>query len=278
MLIAIAVMAFALCAVSRAGSGWWYYARGWWDAEQELWRGTATIYGNCGVAFSLGDKCRVDQETGLPILGVIGCVLYAADLQRTKGHNDHINQYIKWHGLPKNTFKPWENVLFNLKLWYDDETTDDEPKPLIPGGPALCSPDGRNSVRLLTGVNNDGSSSQMLKVVIADGDVVLDEWFFFNECRSDLLWGPERSRLVIVRSVSEKDERFIAYDLKSGSKLREESWYDGTYTGGVHEIRIPTRARGTGRAYGDLLLPLMAAESQGRAPSTADPFDPDPEK
>ena len=111
MMIAVALSGVASWAFGRY-HGWTYYDSGWWEAERELWRGEATIYESGGLTY--GDICHVDRETGLPINVVSGCVVQAGEGPRIKGHNDHIAQFIRWHGLPRNTLKPWENELFNL--------------------------------------------------------------------------------------------------------------------------------------------------------------------
>jgi len=227
MMIAVAVAGAGTWAFAQYKRGWTYYASGWWDAECELWQGKATIYGGCGGRIFLDDICCIDQDTGLPLSHVLGCVIYEGDRERVQGHNDHVAQYIRWHGLPKNTLKPWEEELFQLKRFFDVRWRTDAPKRLLAGGPAVVSPDGKNSVRLVAGVRKDGSPDDSLKVVIATGNVVLDDWYVFFKGDSDLLWGPEGSRFVVIRSISEKSEHYQAYDLRTGRPLREESWSEG---------------------------------------------------
>jgi hypothetical protein len=227
MMIAVAIFGIGTWAFARYQGGWMSYAVGWWDAERELWRGEATIYALGGLR--MGDLCNVDQDTGLPIDFVCGCVIGAGDVERVQGHNDHIEQYIRWHGPPKNTLKPWEQELFNLKRSFDERTRTEVPNRLIAGGPVIVSPDGRNSVRPVAGVKDDGSPfDDSLKVVIAAGNVMLEDWYVrFEKGNTDLLWGPEGSRFAVIRSVSEKREHYAAYDLRTGRHLRDESWDEG---------------------------------------------------
>jgi hypothetical protein len=224
MMFVVAVLGVASWTFARYPRNWTYYASGWWAAECELWRGEVTIYGTGGLV--VGDICNFDEETGLPVTTVgSGCRSSEGDFERVNGHNDHVAQYIRWHGLPKNTLKPWEHELFNLARFFDDRSRTDVPKPLVAGGPALVSPDGKNSVRPVAGVKDDGSPSPSLKVVVSAGNVVLHESYGrWGKGDSDLLWGPEGSRFAVIRSISENTEHYVAYDLRTGGLLRGESW------------------------------------------------------
>ncbi|HEV3166295.1 MAG TPA: hypothetical protein VGZ22_19880 [Isosphaeraceae bacterium] len=226
LIIAVAVAGIGMGVVSRCGPNWRYYVSGWWEAERELRQGKASIYQIGGLR--MGDICNLDQDTGLPIVMVCGCVIARGDEERVQGHNDHIEQYITWHGLPENTFKPWEKELFNLKSCFDDRSRKDPPKRLIVGGPALIAPDGKSSVRPVATVKDDGSPDNGLKVVIAAGNVKLDDWYVrWFEGVSDLQWGPAGSRFAVTRSTCEKSETYMAFDLRTGRLLREETWDEG---------------------------------------------------
>jgi hypothetical protein len=109
MMIGVAALTIAVWAYTRYSWGWSDYAAGWWDAEQEIWRGEATIYSLGGLI--MGDLCLVDRDTGLPIRLITGCVIWPGAVERAKGHNDRIKQYIRWHGLPDNTLKQWVDEL-----------------------------------------------------------------------------------------------------------------------------------------------------------------------
>jgi hypothetical protein len=267
MLIAIAVLAIAVGAVSRARSGWWYYAAGWWSAERELWQGTATVYELGGLL--CGDVCNMDEDTGLPIYRVCACVIGKGDFERVQGHNHHIEEYIRLHGLPGNTLKPWKEVLFDLKRWFDGRSSTDVPKWLIAGGQALISPDGRNSVRPIGDVNDHGILNDSLTIVIASGDVVLSDWHArFGPGVTDLLWRPEGSRFVAIRSVAEKVEHYQAYDLRTGSFLLEENWSEGKKVSGSAPFALPIKKPGQSDPYDDLAIGVDGITSM---PPTSDP-------
>ena len=216
MMATVAALGVGCWAFARYERSWTYYAAGWWEAERELWRGEASVYGFCGV--SLGPLCRLDRETGLPEVCVAGCVIKEGDQERRDGHNDHVAQYIRWNGFPGNSFKPWENDLFDLKGAFARLARGGAPVRLTPGGPAAVSPDGKNRVQPVGRGHRDG-----LEVVISAGDVVLRTASVrFDKGDSDLVWGPNGSRFAVVRSTREGNEQYAAYDLRTGRILREE--------------------------------------------------------
>jgi hypothetical protein len=223
MMVLVAVLGVATWGLARYQRDWINYARGWLEAEGELWQGNATVYdfgGFCG--------CGVDRDTGLPIHWVSARVRSVADHERVRGHNDHLAQYIGWHGLPKNSLKPWEGDLFDLKRFVNDHSRTEPPRSLLAGGPALRSPDGKYSVRPVAGVGDDGTPDGTLKIVIAAGNVVIAEPYVrFLRGESELIWGPDGSRLVVVRSTVVDREEYTANDLSTGRWLREETWRGG---------------------------------------------------
>jgi hypothetical protein len=236
MMVAVAVLGIGIALVARYPRGWTYYARGWWDAECELWQDSATIYECGGHRDLFTDSCRIDRKTGLPLNSLSGCVRSEGESERVQGHNDRIAQHIRWHGLPKNTFKAWEYELFFLKRFFDDRSRTNALQRLVPGGLAFSSPDGRNTVRPVTGDKNDRTHHSSLKVIIAAESVVLDEWYVrFDVGDSDLLWGLEGSRFVVIRSTSDKTEHYRAFNLRTGRFLREETWIEGRLRDAIRE-------------------------------------------
>jgi hypothetical protein len=223
MTLALAIVGVGAWAFAAYMQDATYYASGWWAAECELWRGEATIYTGL-LGFGLGDNCYIDRDTGLPIFGLACCTPRPGDGERVTGHNDHIAQYIRWHGLPKNTFKPWERELFDLYHFCDERSRVALPTKLLAGGPAVVSPDGRSSLRLVVDAKCAGIPEKHRRVVISAGKFVLREHYaHFEKGDSDLFWGPEGSRFAVVRSVFQKKEHYVAYDLRTGRHLREES-------------------------------------------------------
>ena len=251
---AIATRAYSCCAWESAD-----YTAGWWEAEHELRRGEATVYKLGGLP--LGDICDIDEDTGLPIRRVSGCMVSARDIQRVSGHNDRIERYIRSHGIPGNTLKPWQGELFHLKRYFDDRLRIGGTHKLHAGGPAVVSPDGRSNVKLIArfAVADDGSPIDSLKVVISTRDAVLDDWRpLCQRGDFDFIWEPEGSRFVVLRSISAKEEHFEAYDLRTGHRLCTETWYDKRrLTWSNDQIPVPNRKRQSRVHYTDLDMPLL---------------------
>ena len=162
-----------------------------------------SIYENSGLI-----TCEdIDRRTGLP-LNHVGFVephkpMGHEKFEWVKGHNDHITQYIRSHGLPRYSLKRWEKELFNLATYFDDQSRIETPKRLWAGGPGFVSPDGRNLVRAVAGEPSRGVPDA-LDLVVSAGDVVLGAPYVrFGKGDSDLLWGPAGSRFVVIRSRSE---------------------------------------------------------------------------
>lgn len=229
MMIAVAIVGISSWAYGQYRRLGFYYIKGWWEAERELWRGDATVYtGGRIELFCLDDLCAFDRDTGLVFRSVYLCKPSQDDFALIQGHNDHIAQYIRSNGLPKNSLKPWNAELVDLKQFFDRRSPIQSPKRLAAGGPWLVSPDRRNRVRLVAPAKDRASPKDSLKLVIAAGNVVLsDPYVRWGAGESDLLWGPERSRTVVVRSILGPEERFQAFDLRTGNLLREEAWRNG---------------------------------------------------
>jgi hypothetical protein len=115
--------------------------------------------------------------------------------------------------------------LFGLKVYFDGHKRTHGSERLLAGGPAVASPDGKSSIRPVAAAKNPGIPPDSLKAVIAAGDAVLgDRYVRFGRGDSDLVWGPEGSRSVVIRTVSEKKEDYEAYDLRTGLCLVTETW------------------------------------------------------
>jgi hypothetical protein len=164
--------------------------------------------------------CNVDRKTGLPIRTVdtCGCVVRESEVRRAQGHNDHVEQYIRWNGLPRNSLKPWEQELFHLAEYFDDWARIGPPFHLAEGGPANVSPDGKSSVRPAAVANSGGLDV----FIFAENNRVSAQSIVCEDGKCELVWGPGGSRFVIFRSFYDDRVHFAAYDLKTGQHLRDE--------------------------------------------------------
>ena len=217
MMLAVAVLGVATWVLSSYPTGWTHYVSGWCDAERALRRGKAVIYKLDGL-FSVSSVIHcVDRDTGLPVqwFTVPSCGLaYNGECEWAKGYNDHVAQYVRWHGPPKNSFKPWENELFNLRRFFNDQSRTEAAKRLVAGKPGVVSPDGRYRVQPVAGLDERGVPNGSLWLDFSAGNVMLSDCFvrpFIGD--SDLHWGPKGSPMVVVRSISGYGERYSAFDL-----------------------------------------------------------------
>jgi len=80
---------------------WAGYKVGAAEADNELKAGRASIY----VYGLRPESENQDQETGLPYQAIAGCLVDERILGRAVGHNERIAEYIKEHGLPRNSSK-----------------------------------------------------------------------------------------------------------------------------------------------------------------------------
>ncbi len=228
MMVWVVVLAVGSWAYVRY-QRWSYYDVGWWEAEREIWRGELTVFRSehCDCEHCSSDEGHgVDRVTGLPVKWFWGCQIEAGEQERVHGHNLRVAQYIRWHGLPKNSFKRWEKELFDLANYFDTQSRIETPKRLCAGGTVLVAPDGKTRVEPLSRRGDDGSVSEYaLDLVISAGDDVVGKPCVRSEKGdSELVWGPPGSRFVVVRTLEAHEESFKAYSLWNGGCLRSETW------------------------------------------------------
>ena len=223
----IAVLAIGIWGFARDIDGAIDYAAGWWDAEVELWEGTATL--REWTLSDPGNICNIDRETGLRLAGS-HAMIAGESRTRDTGHDDHIRQYIRWNGLPRNSFKPWERDLFDLKKFFDRRSKSEEPERLADSGPFVLSPNFWRYHRRYVQLRKNGTFQGVPKVVVSSRRFMLQEHFVgFETGDVDLISGPENSRFVVVRLISENAEYYAAFDIKTGEFLREETFANGRH-------------------------------------------------
>jgi hypothetical protein len=214
-LIAITVAGFACSAFVNYQRCSYYYS-GWSDAEREIWRGHVTLY---GIGLYRRDLCDVDEQTGLPIHWR-GCAGTEAPGYKewARGHDDHVKQYIRWHGLPKNSLKPWVQDLFHLARYFEDRSRIDPSIHLVAGGPPIFTPDNKDSVR----PDALAHSGWLGFAIFADNCGVNSESVDCEGGECDVVWGPGGSRVVVFRSLESDYVRYSAFNLRTSELLCQE--------------------------------------------------------
>jgi hypothetical protein len=197
------------------------YLRGRAEADAQLEQGRATVY-----LFGSGMMTELtDRRTGLPLQWIGGCAIDAKVVGRMDGHNDRLEEQIRAHGLPANSFKRWENELFDLKTYCAARPGSEGPHPLFAGGPALKSPDGAVAIRPVTTRREgpDGRRGDRLGIVVvgkAPERPAVE--VAFDRGRSEVFWGPDGSGFAVIRCRGADRDRYMALDLKGVRWLRFE--------------------------------------------------------
>ncbi len=195
------------------------YKKGVAEADRELKAGKATFY-TYGLR-ELGEL--LDRKTGLPYEPIAGCVVDDEIHGRADGHNERIREYIAEQGLPSNSFKRWENGLFNLKEYYEWQTKTEKPIRLTPDGSAVKSSDDMYSIRLgkRQRKRKDGTSEDELFIVIRVAEVD-HEALVWVKGNVDFFWGPKKSGFALIHCDDDRGSSFTALDLKRRKMLRAE--------------------------------------------------------
>lgn len=197
------------------------YQMGRTQADKELAAGRATIYRYGDGSRSIG----LDRKTGLPYRSIADCEVDDQILGRAVGHNERIAESIKEHGLPANSFKRWEKEIFDLRNYYELRVSTEKPQRLIPGGPAVRSPDGRCTIRpvKIRLEKDEGRFEEVLGLAIGvDGLQHEPFWVFRDKGETDFLWGPKGSGFAVIRCRGKAELRYLALDPKRRLWLREE--------------------------------------------------------
>src|SRR5262249_41063573 len=162
------------------------YRAGVAEANQELKDGKASLY-----TYGLRDSGEfLDQETGLPLKAIAGCVVDSKSEGLADGHNKRIRESIAEKGLPTNSFKRWEKQLFDLKHYYLAKTKTADPTPWRLDGPASKSPNGKHTLRLVKDqVKQPGGKYWDKQSLVISGDKSGRESIWL-EGKMDCFWGP----------------------------------------------------------------------------------------
>ncbi len=198
------------------------YRKGRAEADRELEQGRATIY-----TYGLRrDGENLDRKTGLPCQAIAGCVVGSTSRGRADGHNARIEEHIKAHGLPANSFKRWEKELLDLKGYIAVRLKAGPAVPLKVDGPAAKSPDGKHSVRAAKVTDKwlDGKPYDHVVLIVDEGRTSERPVALIGlKDEPRLLWGLEGSGFAVVLYQSVLGERAEAIDLNRAWWLRTET-------------------------------------------------------
>jgi hypothetical protein len=238
--------------LARAGNPKEYDAavvRGRAEADEQIKSNQAELW-DYGTIIRLDN---IDRETGLFYTG-FGCVVDDQIIGRVEGHNARIEEYIRSHGLPKNSLKPWEKELFGLKEYFENRKLSEKPIRLMVGAPEARSPDGNHVVRLVKVpekvppprkdselrvppdprvdeaarilLEKDYITVQTPYFAVGDpGDKANLMYCFWRDIEPELVWGPKGSWFAVIKGRMTKDgpADYEAIDLRVKRRIREES-------------------------------------------------------
>ncbi len=197
-------------------------ANGRAEAARELRRGEATIW-TYGLNMKLFFE-YIDRETGL-YFSSFGCVIDDGIIGQVEGHNAKIMEYIRVHGPPRNSFKPWEKQLFGLKDYFENRCLSEKPIRMTVGGPAVSSPGGEYVVRLVNKPKvKDRRPVESLWIVVGDKDIEPQRTPLWPK-DAEMIWGPKGSWFAVIRGKSLTGDGMdcMALDLRGVRTIRLEN-------------------------------------------------------
>jgi hypothetical protein len=198
-------------------------ARGRAEAEEELRTGEASIWTYGTPSFTSFFEF-LDRETGLYRCS-FGCVIDDELVGRVEGHNARIAEYVRDHGPPKNSFKPWEKELFGLKEYFETRCRTERPIRLNAGGLPTVSADGKYSVKLVMRPDRTlkGLPTESIWIAVGEQDVESRRTPILMK-DAELFWGPKGSSFAVLRGQrgSGTNKSYMALDLRDVKTIRWE--------------------------------------------------------
>ncbi len=165
----------------------------------------------------------IDRETGL-YFSSFGCVIDDGIIGQVEGHNAKIMEYIRVHGSPRNSFKPWEKQLFGLKDYFENRCLSEKPIRMTVGDPAVPSPGGEFAVKLVNRPDmNNGRHVESLWITVGDKDIGSQRTALLLK-DAEMIWGPKGSWFSVVRGKSLTGDHmdYMALDLRDVRTIRLE--------------------------------------------------------
>ena len=171
----------------------------------------------------------LDRDTGLPNQ-TTGCIVYPRIEGYVAGYRKTVSDYIAEHGLPANSRKPWEAILFNLHKYYEDRVHGANPQ-LLEIDRTLSSPDGQIVVALMIQPATPDIPSVYLVGTIQRGLQEPVKWSAYpmgpDNPHLQLFWGPSGGDFIVLHGRMPgrnggANDLYGALDLRTGNWLRYE--------------------------------------------------------
>ena len=180
------------------------------------------------IAGDFGLLEEIDRETGLYFEPIppVGDYDYIIHDKRVQSHNETIKKYIKDNGIPKNSFKPWEKQLFNLRAFYEAQSQINQAIHLDLGGAEVVSPEGKYGLKLeMRTMKTQPATNQICLTSINSNKE--EASMIVNQPQINLVWGPPGSWFMVferrrLQNGATKD--YVAYDLRNQRVIRYESF------------------------------------------------------
>lgn len=167
------------------------YEKGVKLARQEWKKGVTVLYTG-----GFSPALMVDKRLGIPLSMAFGCLVDEEMAGRAQGHNEEVYRLILERGLPTNSRVRWMGEILQPKPLWADPTRARTPVPY--GGPAVTSPDGRVTLRL-----REGHDEQPPRLEVSEKGAKPFQWGLHQLDRQSpvltALWGPPGSHLLFLR-------------------------------------------------------------------------------
>jgi hypothetical protein len=173
---------------------------------------------------------NLDRETGLTILSE-GCVADQGMFAYADGYNRIVNLFIQLRGIPSNSRKPWDEILFRLNAYFDEREKTETPLKLIVDGKPVFTFDGKTRISLASIKRTDamawayelrwGQQEYLLLTIWPHADGTIQCFPGPPESDFVLLRGGDASRFLYPGI--DRYTVTIALDLRFGLVLEEEA-------------------------------------------------------
>jgi hypothetical protein len=166
------------------------YRLGLSQAKDDLVKGQAMILNPVDTS-----EERVDRSTGL-FLWSMGDVTDQGTVGYINGYNSAIRKHIENSGIPKYSWKAWENAIFSAKDYFNRESAQRDPSIMVLGGDSISDYRSKATIRLRVNPSGDG----FLIDIKTNSEITISAWPVSPANGAlQCIWGPMGSDLLFVR-------------------------------------------------------------------------------